>query len=53
VTGPNPQFSDDMDTALASVAKLGALSFETVLVGHGDPVMAGASAQVAALAAGG
>jgi glyoxylase-like metal-dependent hydrolase (beta-lactamase superfamily II) len=53
VTGPNPQFSADMDTALASVAKLGELSFETVLVGHGDPVTSGASAQVAALAAGG
>jgi glyoxylase-like metal-dependent hydrolase (beta-lactamase superfamily II) len=52
-TGPNPQFSADMDTALASVAKLAAYSFETLLVGHGDPVTSGASAQVAALAAGG
>jgi glyoxylase-like metal-dependent hydrolase (beta-lactamase superfamily II) len=49
-TGPNPQFTPDMETAMASVAKLGALTFETLLVGHGDPVAAGASAQVAELA---
>jgi len=48
---PDPGFSDDMDEALASVAKLGALTFETLLVGHGDPVEGGASAAVAELAA--
>lgn len=47
--GPDPQFTPDMGTATASVAKLAALSFETLLVGHGDPVTSGASAQVAAL----
>jgi glyoxylase-like metal-dependent hydrolase (beta-lactamase superfamily II) len=52
VTGPNPSFSSDMTTAMASVAKLGALRFETLLVGHGEPITSGASAQVAALAAG-
>lgn len=52
VTGPNPSFSSDMPTAMASVAKLGALRFETLLVGHGDPITSGASAKVAALAAG-
>ncbi len=41
-----------MTTAMASVAKLGALAFETLLVGHGDPITSGASAKVAALAAG-
>jgi glyoxylase-like metal-dependent hydrolase (beta-lactamase superfamily II) len=50
--GPDPQFTPDMATAGASVAKLGALTFETLLVGHGDPVTAGASAQVAELAGG-
>ena len=49
---PGAQFTDDMDEALASVAKLGALTFETLLVGHGDPLEGGASAAVAALAAG-
>ncbi|HEU0236154.1 MAG TPA: MBL fold metallo-hydrolase [Candidatus Limnocylindrales bacterium] len=51
-TGPNPQFTPDMDTAMASVAKLAGFGFETLLVGHGDPVTSGASAQVAELAAG-
>jgi len=32
--------------------KLGTLTFETLLVGHGEPILKGASAQVAALAAG-
>jgi glyoxylase-like metal-dependent hydrolase (beta-lactamase superfamily II) len=49
---PGAQFSDDMDQALVSVAKLGALTFGTLLVGHGDPLEGGASEAVAALAAG-
>ncbi len=49
---PDAAFSDDEPTALASVAKIGALTFETLLVGHGDPIESGAAAQVAALAAG-
>jgi glyoxylase-like metal-dependent hydrolase (beta-lactamase superfamily II) len=53
VTGPNPSFTDDMAVATASVATLAALSFETLLVGHGDPIEGGAAAMVAALAAGG
>lgn len=53
VTGPNPQFSEDMTTAAASVARLGSLAFGTLLVGHGDPITSGASTLVAALAAGG
>jgi glyoxylase-like metal-dependent hydrolase (beta-lactamase superfamily II) len=52
VTGPNPQFSEDLAAAKASVAKMGALRFETLLVGHGDPILTGASAEVAKLAAG-
>lgn len=50
-TGPNPQFSEDMDAALASVRKLASLRFDTLLVGHGDPVEGAASALVAELAA--
>jgi len=52
VSGSNPQFTDDEAAAAASVAKLGALTFETLLVGHGEPITSGASALVAALCAG-
>jgi len=48
VQGSNPQFTEDMDAAVASVAKLGAFEFETLLVGHGDPIVGGASDLVAA-----
>ena len=51
-TGPNPQFTPDMEAAMASVAKLAGFGFETLLVGHGDPVTSGASGQVAELAGG-
>ena len=51
-TPPNPGFSEDMDEAMASIAKLGSLAFETLLVGHGDPIEAGAAGLVKALAAG-
>jgi glyoxylase-like metal-dependent hydrolase (beta-lactamase superfamily II) len=53
VTGSNPQFTDDEAAAAASVAKMGALAFEVLLVGHGEPITSGASALVAELAAGG
>jgi glyoxylase-like metal-dependent hydrolase (beta-lactamase superfamily II) len=50
-TGPNAGFTDDLATANASVKTLAGLSFETLLVGHGEPIVSGASASVAALAA--
>jgi glyoxylase-like metal-dependent hydrolase (beta-lactamase superfamily II) len=49
--GSNPQFTEDAEQAKASVVKMGNLTFETLLVGHGEPILEGASAQVAALAA--
>jgi glyoxylase-like metal-dependent hydrolase (beta-lactamase superfamily II) len=49
LTGSNPQFTEDATAAAATIIKLGALHFETLLVGHGDPILTGASAQVAAL----
>jgi glyoxylase-like metal-dependent hydrolase (beta-lactamase superfamily II) len=52
VQGSNPQFTDDMDAAIASVVKLGTFEYETLLVGHGDPIVSGASDLVAAFAAG-
>ena len=51
VAGSKPSFTEDLDQAKASVVKLGKLTFETLLVGHGDPILEGASAQVAALPA--
>jgi glyoxylase-like metal-dependent hydrolase (beta-lactamase superfamily II) len=53
LAGSNPQFTEDAAAAEASIAKLGALQFDILLVGHGEPILEGASAQVAALAAGG
>jgi glyoxylase-like metal-dependent hydrolase (beta-lactamase superfamily II) len=51
VSGPNPRFTDDMTIANQSVEKMAGLSFDTVYFGHGEPVMVGASAFVADLAA--
>jgi glyoxylase-like metal-dependent hydrolase (beta-lactamase superfamily II) len=50
-TFPGEQFTDDMDEAIGSVAKLGALTFDTLLVGHGEPIEGNASRLVAELAA--
>ena len=50
--GSKPSFTPDLAQAPASGVKLGKLAFETLLVGHGEPILEGASAQVAALAAG-
>ena len=50
--GPSPQFTADMATANASVAKLGGLEYDIVYFGHGEPVTSDGSAQVAELAAG-
>jgi glyoxylase-like metal-dependent hydrolase (beta-lactamase superfamily II) len=51
LAGSNPAFTADAAAARASIAKLAGLRFETLLVGHGEPILTGASAQVAALAA--
>ena len=48
---PGARFTEDMDEAKRSIAKLAELGFETLLVGHGDPIESGASAAVAELAA--
>lgn len=50
VAGPNPEFSEDMELANASVAKLAEFDYEVALFGHGEPVLEGASTQVAELA---
>ena len=48
---PGSQFTADMEEARRSIVKLGALTFETLLVGHGAPIESGASALVAELGA--
>lgn len=50
VAGPNPDFSDDIDLANASAARLAGFDYEVALFGHGEPVLAGASDLVARLA---
>ncbi|MEM7139419.1 MAG: MBL fold metallo-hydrolase [Actinomycetota bacterium] len=51
VQGPNPQFTSDLATAEDSARKLAALSFNTLLAGHGDPVQDMADTAVQAMAA--
>ena len=51
VAGSDPRYTADQIAADASVQKLAALDFNTLFVGHGDPVTPLASAQVAAFAA--
>jgi len=48
---PPAQFTADMDGARDTIRLLAQLSFNTLLVGHGDPIESGADASVAALAA--
>ncbi len=50
---PDAQFTADMTQAKASVVKLGGLTFEALLVGHGDPIESGASGAVVELGAAG
>jgi glyoxylase-like metal-dependent hydrolase (beta-lactamase superfamily II) len=47
---PDPSFSEDMGTAMESIAKLAGFDYEIALFGHGEPLSQGASAAVAALA---
>jgi len=51
VIGANPNFTSDMVAADESIGKLAALTFDTVVFGHGEPVETTASQQVAELAA--
>ena len=52
-TGANPDFTEDMAAAATSIAKLAQLEFDTLLVGHGDPIEGDARAAVAALVSAG
>lgn len=44
------QFFSDIDESRETIKLLGGLAYNTLLVGHGEPIEAGASAAVAALA---
>ncbi len=49
---PGEQFTEDMDEAMRSVAKIAELDFDIALFGHGEPLTSDAKAAVAALAQG-
>lgn len=51
LTGPNPQFSADMVTALASAKRLAELPVDTVYFGHGEPIERDAGSRLVDLAA--
>jgi glyoxylase-like metal-dependent hydrolase (beta-lactamase superfamily II) len=52
VEGPDPRFTQDMDTAQESVRTLATLDVETVLFGHGEPLESDAVRLLQQLAAG-
>ena len=52
VAPPDASFSEDMTVAMETVLKLGGFNYEIALFGHGEPLLEGASAAVAALTAG-
>ena len=51
LAGSNPAFTADAAAAKASILKIAGLRFETLLVGHGEPILGAASAEVSRLAA--
>jgi glyoxylase-like metal-dependent hydrolase (beta-lactamase superfamily II) len=50
LSGPNPQYTADMDQAHQSVKKLAALIFDKAFFGHGEPIEQGASAAISSVA---
>jgi glyoxylase-like metal-dependent hydrolase (beta-lactamase superfamily II) len=50
LSGPNPQYTADMDQARQSVKKLAKLKFQRAVFGHGEPIDKGASQAIAKLA---
>lgn len=51
VVGANPDFSEDLQLANASVQKLAGFDYDVILFGHGEPVLENGSSAVADLAA--
>ncbi len=52
VIGANPDFTEDMQLANASVEKLAGFDYEVILFGHGEPLLEDGSSAVSDLAAG-
>jgi glyoxylase-like metal-dependent hydrolase (beta-lactamase superfamily II) len=50
ISGPNPQFTPDMDAAFDSVRRLATFEYGSAFFGHGEPVLTGASLAVQDLA---
>ena len=50
LSGPDPQYTSDLDQAAASVRKLAALDVRTILPGHGEPISTGAAEALRKLA---
>jgi glyoxylase-like metal-dependent hydrolase (beta-lactamase superfamily II) len=50
LAGPSPEFTEDEAAAEDSVRKLAGLAPRTILVGHGEPVLEGASSALEELA---
>lgn len=50
LSGPNPQYTADMNQAHQSVKKLAKLNFQRALFGHGEPIDKGASQAIAKIA---
>ncbi len=48
----DPQFTEDVTLADESVRKLAGFDYDVVLVGHGEPILTGGTAEVSALASG-
>lgn len=51
LAGPDPRFTDDLSRASMSVELLAALEVDTVLLGHGEPVVGNGGAELAGLVA--
>ena len=51
ILGANPNFSDDMEVAAQSIKRMATRTVDTVLFGHGDPVVEDAQAALEELAA--
>lgn len=50
LSGPNARFTADMDRAVESIRRLATFDVSAVYVGHGDPILEGAAAQLTELA---
>ena len=51
LSGPNPQFSSDMVTAIESAKALANLALDTIYFGHGEPIEGGAGPRLKEAAA--